>query len=81
MIFKKGDQVYITYNQRTVEGVVVLASENGRSLMLGFATFLGEYVGMMPVLRGESEDSDFEDIIRHRVAVVTPRPCPPRNSD
>ena len=46
----KGARVKIRFKGREVEGVVVLASENGNSLALEFEALLGGYAGMMPVL-------------------------------
>jgi hypothetical protein len=45
-----GDRVRITCDGRTVDGTVLLASGNGRSLMLSFEAILAGHVGMMPVL-------------------------------
>ena len=47
---RTGQRVTITYDGRTLDGLVVLASGNGRSLMLSFEGILGGWVGMMPVL-------------------------------
>jgi hypothetical protein len=49
-LYRTGEHVRITYGGRTVDGVVLLASPNGRSLMLGFDAMLGGYLGQMPVL-------------------------------
>jgi len=52
--FKTGDTVTTTYDGRTIDAVVILASPNGRSLMLQWDDgMLGGHVGMMPVLRDE----------------------------
>jgi len=56
-----GDRVEIQYRGRTVEGVVKMASENGRSLFLEFEALLGGYAGSMPVL-GE-DDGVYRDLI------------------
>ncbi len=45
----------IRHGDTTVRGRVVLASPNGKSLMLGFDTVLGRYGGMMPVLQGDDD--------------------------
>lgn len=50
MTFARGEMVRVTYLGRTVEAEIILASSNGRSLMLQFDAILGNYVGMMPVL-------------------------------
>lgn len=53
LALKLGDQVEITYCGRTVDGFVVLASDNYQSLMLEFDCGLwgpdGMFAGMMPV--------------------------------
>jgi hypothetical protein len=49
-LFKTGDRVAITLGGQSIAGVVLLASANGRSLMLEFDGVLGGYVGMMPIL-------------------------------
>jgi len=59
-IWKTGESLRIVFQDSTVEGYVVLASTNGRSLMLGFETILGGYAGMMPVLE---EQGVFRDLI------------------
>jgi hypothetical protein len=51
---KTGDPVSIRFGDRTVEGTILLASDNGKSLMLGFEAMLGGHLGMMPVLRDEA---------------------------
>lgn len=54
-IFRKGDVVVATYNSRTVEARVILASKNGRSLMIKWDDgMLGGHVGMMPILQHET---------------------------
>jgi hypothetical protein len=47
-IWKKGERVWITMGDRTVDGVVLLASPNGLSLALVFEAILGGYAGMIP---------------------------------
>jgi hypothetical protein len=68
MIFKTGDRVMIGYAGSQVEGVVKLASENGKSLALVFDAMLGGYVGMMPVLQGD--DGVFRDLIQQEPVLV-----------
>ena len=51
MTFRKGERVWITCEGRRVEGVVLIASSNGKSLALGFEALLAGHVGVMPVLR------------------------------
>jgi hypothetical protein len=61
---KKGDRVRITVGDHTVEGVILLASSNGVSLMLGFEAALGNpsglYVGSMPVML---HDDGYRDLV------------------
>lgn len=48
-ILKTGDAIDITYDGRNVEGTVILASSNGKSLMIEFEAVLGGFVGRMPI--------------------------------
>lgn len=60
--YATGDRVWIECGGVTVFGRVILASENGRSLMLGFDGVLGgKHAGMCPVLRGD--DGVYRSII------------------
>jgi hypothetical protein len=68
---RTGDPVIITYEGRTVSGHVILASPNGKSLMLEFEAILGGFVGMMPVL--EREDGDYHDLLSGNVVKVVKR--------
>ncbi|HTI78916.1 MAG TPA: hypothetical protein VL614_00545 [Acetobacteraceae bacterium] len=65
MAFHKGDVVIITMGLDEVTGVVLLASANGRSLMLTFDKILRGHVGMMPVLQGE--DGSFRSIVSREI--------------
>jgi hypothetical protein len=65
MAFRKGDVVIITMGLDEVTGVVLLASANGRSLMLSFDKILRGHVGMMPVLQGE--DGSFRSIVSREI--------------
>lgn len=66
-IWRTGERVRITTGGRTVDGTVILASPNGRSLALGFEALLspmgglGGYAGMMPVMWNEGA---FRDLIQ-----------------
>lgn len=66
-IWKAGDLVQITYRQQTIVGRVILASSNGRSLMLEFEGMLGGFVGRMPVLQADN-NGPFQDLIDGEVA-------------
>jgi len=54
--FHRGQFVQVTYGGKTIKAMVLLASPNGKSLMLGFDGALtpshgeGMFVGSMPVL-------------------------------
>jgi hypothetical protein len=66
---KSGDRVWIGCDDRTVEGTVLLASENGNSLMLGFEAVLSGHVGMMPVLL---ENGVYRSVVSGAVVAVVP---------
>lgn len=75
----------ITFDNQTSEGLVVLASANGRSLMLAFESMLGGYVGLMPVLWVEEPmivrlrskgGGEFRDLIQQRRVEITYLPPP-----
>lgn len=68
---KTGDPVLIGYDGRTVEGTIMLASENELSLMLGFEAMLGGHLGMMPVLRDDG--GVYRSIITGEAVAVVPR--------
>ena len=75
--WKTGDKVEITFGERTVDGEILLASENSKSLMLGFEAILGPgpglggYVGMMPVMWVENEYRDLK--LNQRVGISVAR--------
>jgi hypothetical protein len=52
--YERGDFVRLTCDGGHKDAMVVLASDNGRSLMLQFNGMLRGYLGMMPVLRDEA---------------------------
>jgi hypothetical protein len=62
---KRGDFVTVRSGDRSVRAMVLLASDNGRSLMLGFEGTLaigsGFYLGMVPVL--QDDDGTYRDLI------------------
>jgi len=65
-ILKTGDQVIAMYDGKTVGATVLLASPNGRSLMIGWHddAMLGGHVGMMPVFR--EDDGRYVSLIEQR---------------
>jgi hypothetical protein len=52
--FRTGERVLLSCEGRTVPARIVLASQNGRSLMLEFDAIIAGCVGMMPVLQDEA---------------------------
>ncbi len=75
MIPKTGDAVLVTMNGRSVDALVLLASQNGHSLMLALdgplGTSQGCYPDMMPLLR-ESDDAPYRDLIMGEEVQVEP---------
>lgn len=61
MKWKRGAHVRITCGTETLLGMVMLASDNGNSLMLGFDGILDGHVGWMPVLR--DDDGTYRSIV------------------
>ena len=65
MTFKRGDFVTVTYCKQNIKAMVLLASPNGRSLMLGFDGALrnasGMFAGSMPVMQDDS--GEFFDLM------------------
>jgi hypothetical protein len=53
--FKTGDRVRATYQGRSVNAVVWMASENGRSIVIDWMStddgMLGGFAGVMPIYR------------------------------
>jgi hypothetical protein len=70
-IFRRGDQVLLTYNDHTVSAIVSKAAEHGRSFLLSFDGLLGDYSGALVV---EWKDSRFVDAI-HETEVLITRVC------
>jgi hypothetical protein len=58
---KRGDRVIIECDGKTVPGIVLLASENDKSLMLSFDALIDGHVGMMPVL--QNDDGEYRSIM------------------
>lgn len=56
-----GDEVVIECDGQRVAGTVLLASPNGKSLVLGFEAILDGHVGMMPVLR--KDDGSYHSLM------------------
>jgi hypothetical protein len=47
---KLGDQVLISVDGRVLDGEVLLASANGKSLLIGFDAMIGGHLMQMPLL-------------------------------
>jgi hypothetical protein len=72
---KRGDFVWIGSGNQRIKAMVVLASENGRSLMLMFDAFFrtpsgGGFAGMMPVL--QEDDGIYYDLWEHEPVEIQP---------
>lgn len=61
MIWKRGDWVRIECDGHVATAMVLLASENGKSLMFGFDGMLGAHFDMMPVLH--CDDGSYRSIV------------------
>jgi hypothetical protein len=70
-MFKKGDEIIITYDGLAVDGTVRLASPNNKSLMLSFEAILGKYVGMMAVLL--DNEGTYRDLIFKQQVGIKPK--------
>lgn len=70
--FRTGDAVVIGYGERTVPGIVKLASPNGQSLMLQYEAILGGFVGAMPVLGDDR--GGYRDLIFGQPVTVERQP-------
>ena len=60
-LFKAGDPVVIRAGDDAVRGVVRLASDNGRSLVIEFDAIVAGYIGVMPLLYQPGDD-DYHDL-------------------
>jgi hypothetical protein len=61
MTFQKNEVVLIQCDGRRVQGHIVMASGNGKSLMLGFDAMIDGHVGQMPVL--QNDDGEYEALV------------------
>lgn len=76
---KTGDDVLIEWTDedghfRRTEGTIVLASANGKSLMLGFEAILRGHVGMCPVL--QDDDGSYRLLLDGAPVSVKQAPTP-----
>ena len=65
--YTNGDQIEVTCDGRTVEGVVLIASPNNVSLAIGFEAIFAGHVGMMPIFR--HDDGVYRSIIDGKTEV------------
>jgi len=75
MKFTRGQFVRLTYCDQTIDAMVMLASPNNRSLMLGFDGVLrgddgGVFPGAMPLL--QDDDGVYRDLVKNLPATVEP---------
>lgn len=81
---KAGQAIRITYCGRTVDGVVILASDNADSLMLAFEAVLGApdggaFLGTMPVLRDAA--GVYRDLLFDHEVTIEPTAAEPSAGD
>ena len=72
--FVRGQFVRMTYGETTIDAMVLLASTNGKSLMLGFSGALGGdfvFIESMPVLMDES--GTYRDLIMGLPVTIEPK--------
>jgi hypothetical protein len=69
MTWVQGDIAKVQCGDDEVEAEVVLASSNGRSLMLAFEGSLGRHHGAMPVLADEA--GQYHSIITQQPVTLT----------
>ena len=70
MRWQSGDFVTLKYRDESVSAIVLLASNNGRSLLLTFDGMLGKHAGAMPVLMGD--DGAFRSVIDNQAVELAP---------
>jgi metal-dependent amidase/aminoacylase/carboxypeptidase family protein len=61
--YAKGDAIEVTCEGRTVEGEVLMISENQVSAIIGFDAMIGTHAGMMPVTRWDTARNVYRSII------------------
>ena len=72
---KRGDFVLVTFGGKSIKAIVMIASENQRSLMLSFDGALhspsgGAFFGTMPVLMGD--DGIYRDLVENKPVLIEP---------
>ena len=68
-VFKKGQAVTIGLEGREIDAVIIIASENGKSLAAVFDGMIGGYVQMMPILYDDSKQY-FKDLVKGRELII-----------
>jgi len=63
MKLQKGDDILVTCEDRTVEGTILMISDNEVSAMISFDTMIGSHAGMMPVTRWDAARGVYRSII------------------
>lgn len=67
---KKGDRVRVSYEGRTLVATVMLCSQNGRSIMIGWDDgMLGGHCGMMPIMQDES--GEYRSLMENKPVTLT----------
>lgn len=72
---KKGEFVTVQYENRSIPAVILLASSNQKSLMLGFEGILGGHVGQMPVLMDPS--GEYRSLVTNESVLIFVSAEPP----
>lgn len=62
-IFKNGDKILVSCEGRTLQGEMVMISDNQVSVMIAFDGALGGHVGMMPAMRHNKDAGIYRSII------------------
>lgn len=76
MKFASGERVLLEMEGRAVSATVILASGNGRSLMLSFEALLDGCVGMMPVSDNVGTGQFINIMTGHSLTIRQGYKCP-----
>jgi hypothetical protein len=68
-----GDDLVLIYRDRSEPATVILASPNGRSLLLSFDALLGNHAGAMPVLA--DDDGEFWSAVSGEPVILSVKPA------
>jgi hypothetical protein len=66
--FARGDQVRLRYGPIWYPAIVIVASPNGRSLILRFEAIVDGHVGVMPVL--QTEDGGYVALMTNEPIII-----------